>query len=247
MTTILNPMVILFILILLTLVLKWSKRFSHGKLSYISLIWLFIIAFSPIPDLLVYSLESQNRTISSATLDKKEPLNILILGSGQTNDITLTYLNRLGTSGLGRLTEGIRIYKKIGKNKIVCSGFSNGKSISQAKMLALAALEIGVNEKDTLMLIKPAITDEEAIEYKKRFGVKKAFFLVTNAVHMPRALWIFKSQGLKPIPVPANNYLKWNREENYKLFYPSYRKIEMMDKAMHEYFGMAYFYLKQTI
>lgn len=248
MTKLLNPIFILWILIAFTLILKWRKRKGFLKLGYASLAWLFIITVSPIPNILIYSLESQNKTISLKVLQRKQPLNILILGSGQTNDTTLTHLNRLGTSALARLSEGVRIYNKIPNSKLVCSGFANGKPMAQAKMLALAALELGISEKDTLVLLKPAVTEEEASEYKKRFGNSKRFFLVTNAVHMPRALIIFRKLGLNPIPAPTNNYIKTDLQEtNLKWLKPSYGKIEMMDKAMHEYFGMGYFFLKHLL
>ena len=238
----LNSLLLFWVFIGISIFLKLTKNKYCNKLFRLSILWLFIISVSPIPELLIYNLEKQNKTINLTSKINISNVNILVLGSGQTNDTALAYINRLSSSALMRLSEGIRIHNKIPKSKLVFSGFSNVKKISQAKMLSLASLELGVNPLDTLMLVKGSVTKEEALEYNKRFGTKNKLIIVTNAVHMPRALLYFRNFGLDVIPAPTNNFIKIDNEEIHFWFKPSYKKIEMMDRSLHEYAGILQFY-----
>lgn len=244
-TWIINPLVLLWIFILLGYIYKIYKKKFYFLFYRISIIWLFIISVSPIPIWLIKSLEQQNKTISLGQFYGKKDIYILVLGSGQTNDTTLTHLNRLGNAALFRLTEGIRIHKILPNSKLVFSGYSNGKKITQARMLSLAAIELGISPADTLQLAKPSNTEEEVLAFKNRFGLKKNLIIVTSAVHMPRALNLFNDQGLNCFPAPTFNYAKRDHDESIKLFTPTFRKIEMMEKSIHEYVGIGYIKLKR--
>lgn len=244
-TFIINPIILLWILIMLGFVFKIRKKKYYAIFFRLSVLWLFIISVSPIPIWLIKSLEQQNKTISINQFKEKKEVYVLVLGSGHTNDTTLTHLNRLGNAALSRLTEAIRIHKKLPNSKLVFSGFSNEKKIPQAKMLSLAAMELGINPKDTLQLVTPSNTAEEALAFKNRFGLKKNLIIVTSAVHMPRALLLFKSQNLNCFPAPTFNYVKRDYDESLKWFSPSIGKVEMMEKGIHEYVGIVYVHVKK--
>ena len=234
--------IIFFVLLFKIKTKKWNKT-----LLVISFIWLFIISFSPIPVLLIKTLEIQNPKLQIEKLKNKNKLHILVLGSGHVNDTTLSHLNRLGNAALFRLTEGVRIYKKVINSKLILSGYSNSKTISQAKMLSFAAIEIGVNDKDTIQMIKPSNTEQEAIEFKNRFGLNTNLIIVTSASHMPRALKIFNLYGLNPVPAPTFNYYKHEINETYNFFAPSITKLDMSEKVIHEYLGIAYINIRELL
>ena len=64
------------------------------------------------------------------------------------------------------------------------------------------------------------------------------FVLVTSASHLPRAMIIFQTLGMRPVPAPAdiNIYSRntWNR------FLPAGEFLEEMQEGVHEYLGLAY-------
>ncbi len=244
-TFLINPIILLWTLILVGFICKIRKKKYYAIFFRLSILWLFIISISPIPIWLIKSLEQQNNTISLNQFKVKKEVYVLVLGSGQTNDTALTHLNRLGNSALFRLTEGIRIHKQLPNSKLVFSGFSNGKKIPQARMLSLAALELGICPKDTLQLVNPSNTEEEALAFKKRFGSMKNIIIVTSAVHMPRAVLLFKAQKLNCFAAPTFNYVKKDYDESVKWFSPSIGKMEMMEKGIHEYVGIIYVHVKK--
>ena len=62
---------------------------------------------------------------------------------------------------------------------------------------------MGVSKYNILMQEEPRDTEEEAL-YVKRIVKNKPFILVTAAYHMPRAMELFKKEGLSPIAAPTN-------------------------------------------
>lgn len=168
-------------------------------------------------------------------------LPVVVLGGGHIPDTTIAPLHRLSPAALSRLTEGIRQKQASPGSKLITSGYAGDGEFTQARMLAEAALSLGVSPNDTLMMTKPSTTWEEAKEYKRRFGSQKQLILVTSAAHMPRAIEIFRRNGLKPVPAPADFLFK--RDPNSMLYnwWPSSYKLSYSERILHEYFGIAYY------
>ncbi len=215
----------------------WAQRIGMA-----AVVWLFIISSSPIPRWLVRSLESSYKVYNGSNLDSKEP-HILILGGGHTQDPDLPFNNQLSTNALGRLVEGIRIYRFIQNSKLVLSGYTSTDKMSQAEILARTALLLNVDEADTLMNTTPKNTRQEAKHYFEKFGNNHPLILVTDAAHMPRAMMWFKKYGLDPIPAPTNNMVKTDPYKSSFIFKPSIGNLGMMRRAMIEYSGILYFKL----
>lgn len=163
------------------------------------------------------------------------PVHILVLGGGHTIAPGFTHADQLSFYALGRLAEAIRIHKKIPGSKIVCSGFSVSGGTTQAEMLAMTALDLGISPADTLMMKMPGNTSAEAKAYTERFGNNYTLIVVSDAFHLPRAMGLFQQNGLRPIPAPANHFVKNDRKY---LFFPSAVRIELFGRSMHEYIGI---------
>jgi uncharacterized SAM-binding protein YcdF (DUF218 family) len=104
----------------------------------------------------------------------------------------------------------------------------------------LTALGLGVNKNEIRLLGTPENTKMEAFEYTKKFGTKNSLILVTDAVHMPRAMLLFRKAGQSPIPAPTNHLVKSNWKNGISDWLPSSSNIAMMEYAMHEYGGLVY-------
>jgi len=236
-----NPLSIFWILIILCAIawkLKWRKVSRYAGIG--AFLFFFLFSASPLPVWMIRNLEQQYPVYSPAATGKN--INILVLGAGNTNDSTLTELHRLSNTASGRLTEGVRLYNILKGSRMVFSGWSSKPDrLAQAELAARAAVSLGVNPTDTLMLIKPTTTWEEAVAYKKRFGSKEPFLLVTSAWHMPRAMETFRRKGLNPIPAPADFLVKISPDQSLYNFWPSEGKLKFTQIAAHEYFGMLYY------
>ena len=98
-----------------------------------------------------------------------------------------------------------------------------------------SAIIIGVDESRIKLLSAAYNTRSEAFDYSKQIGSTYPVILVTDAAHMPRAMFLFRSAGINLVPAPTNHMVK---EEKMKDWSPSYHNIEMMDYALHEKVGL---------
>lgn len=209
----------------------------------VALVWLVVSSTSPIPQWLTLRLESTHKVIDLEGLKKSDSIHILVLGGGHIVDPDLPALDQLSHDALGRVAEAIRIHHRIPESKIVCSGFSATNRITQAEMLGLAAIELGIKPSDTLLTMRPNNTKAEAEHYAKRFGSNYTLILVTNAIHMKRAIKYFQHNGLRPIPAPTNHLIKRDPTKSLYTFFPSTSKMMMTQHLLHEYGGLIEFQL----
>jgi uncharacterized SAM-binding protein YcdF (DUF218 family) len=66
--------------------------------------------------------------------------------------------------------------------------------------------------------------------------------LVTQAWHMPRALWCFEQAGLKPLPWPAPRTVL--RADSLGDFLPNVTALQDTFRALHEIIGAAYYRMR---
>lgn len=237
-----SPLNIFWVLIAFSAGLYFFKKKRPARImGIVALVLLFITASDPLPDLLIRSLESRYPPLLTSPFTKDDTLvNILVLGSGNIPDPSLTSLDQLSDHSLERLAEGIRIYRMLPGSRLITSGFSRNGQKTQAAVSADAARSLGVAASDISMMEKPANTAAEATEYRKNFGPGAKLILVTNAFHMPRAMQLFKEQGLNPVPAPTGHILKREPGGNQLDWFSSEENFNKMEIALHEYIGMAW-------
>jgi uncharacterized SAM-binding protein YcdF (DUF218 family) len=236
----LNPFLVFWILLLLALIFFKLKRQRMIKATALAaVILLFLFSASPLPLIMGRALEQQYPPLTEAYVEKRLP--VLVLGSSHTNDPSLPPLQQLSRTALERLSEGIRQYQNTKGGKIVFSGYSRSGQTPQAVVLARAAVSLGVAAKDTLMNVRPHDTWEEAIVFRKRFTPGTKFILVTSAAHMPRAMEVFRRNGLNPVAAPTDFLFKQDTTKTMYNFKPSAEKLYASQKILHEYAGLAYY------
>lgn len=226
------PNISLYFIIWLLFAL-WLNRKKH-KLTILVValgILLFLIsATSYVPKKLIASIESAYAPIEFQLLDRSKLYYIHVLGSGATMDPRLPASMNLNQETLVRLIEGIRIYNYLDQAVLVTSAGSKDRPISQAEIAKEAAVSLGVNETKIQMLETPTTTLEEAEAFKAKFGTAQQVILVTSALHMPRAVEIFKDQGLTVIPAPSSYDYKADGHRYNGVTLPSFSSLELMNR-----------------
>ena len=241
-----NPLPILIILAICWAFFYWRKKKVWSKIFFSFLIlWFFIISTPIIPDYFVKKLEKKIFPLSENILPvQSKNYKIMVLGSGHINDFSLSYNNQLSKNALGRLIEGIRLYRRIKGSKLILSGYGYDQPLTQAQTLALTAMVLGVTKEDIILYNKTENTSDEAKEYAKQSIPTDTLLLVTDAVHMPRAIKLFTDAGVNPIPVPINHIFKNNKNKTFTYYFPSSNSIAKSEIAMHEYVGMLVSYFE---
>ncbi len=171
---------------------------------------------------------------------------VVVLGSGHVSDASLPLTSQIHETAIVRLVEGIRIHRRHPGSKLVLSGGMVFDPIPHAVMMANLALELGVNEEDVILEIRPLDTKDEALMISEIVGARP-FVLVTSAVHMPRAVALFRHQGAHPIPAPTGHRAKHRHVAPPSSFVPRAGNLRKVEEGMHEYLGIAWAWLRGQI
>ena len=200
-----------------------------------------MISFSFLPELLLKSLEKRfPPLLEISQFNPKDSVYILVLGAGYTDNKNLPPNDQLSLNSLARITEAIRLHRLLNKSIIVLSGSVSGENVTNAEPFVKTALALGVDENAICLLGTPENTQMEAFDYTKKFGTKNILILVTDAIHMPRAMLLFRKAGQSPIPSPTNHMVKSDRKNGIRDWFPASSNIAMMEYAMHEIGGLVY-------
>jgi len=234
------PLSIFWLFLISGLLLIWLKRRRTATTLFgIALIWLALISFAPLPTLLCGFLERSYPPFQDVgSLSKNSTIHILILGNGHTCDTVLPATNQLSHLALGRLVEGIRLHRLLPGSKLITSGWQGDDLVPNAQVLKNAAELLGVSPNDIIMLTKARNTEEEALFYKNTFGTNHQLIIVTDAIHMVRAMSWFRKANLNPTAAPTNHLIKRSPiQKSYNLLPSTYYIIEM-ELAIHEFIGI---------
>ena len=213
-------------LIIFAIGLWFLYRGGYKKAKFyltIGFLWIFIISYAPFSNTLLEPLENQYKKIDSSVQAKY----ILLLGGDYNN----------------RAYEAIRLHHLIHGSKIITSGYAKrGKTIPEAIENANNLISLGISPNNILIQKEPKDTQEEA-QYIKKIVKDEKFILVTSAYHMPRAMKLFKKEGLNPIPAPAN----FLTEESLLISRPSGKNLQKTEIAVHEYLGTLFNKIKEYL
>ncbi len=227
-------------MIFLTGIVFYFCKFKKAGLLvvFFSVLWLVLISFPFVPSILVRSLEDRfPPLIEISQVPKAGTIYILVLGGGRSEYKNLSSKGKPTIDSLSRLSEGIRLHRLLPGSHMVFSGMSRGQKYSHAEILKQSAIGMGVNEKEISLLPASENTRMEAFDYTNKFGTGNTLILVTDAIHMPRAMLLFRKAGQSPIPAPTNYMMKSEGEKYLKDYCPSVLNISKMGYAMHEIFG----------
>ena len=231
----LMPFSIALILLFIATIFLLFNRYKKAKFFLsIGFLWLFLISYQPFANSLIKPLESKYNSY----LEVNPKIEyVLVLGAGHKSNEKRSVMSQMSKTSLARLNEGIRIYKQLENAKLILSGYGGEDIVPHAIMAKKAAISLGINENSILIQEKAKDTVEEAM-YAKKTIKDKSFILVTSALHMPRAMEIFATFGLKPIAAPAD-FLSDISSEYSKL--PEDRYLLKTTAAIHEYLGQIWF------
>ena len=157
---------------------------------------------------------------------------VVVLGGRLEGDRHRPPSARVAGEVLPRLVEGIRVYQLCPGSKLVVSGGIPG--LPDAGFAAVAgklAEQLGVPGNDIIREQRPLDTVSEARTMQPLLQ-DSYFALVTSAWHMPRAVALFRAQGLKPFPAPAAFHTGRGR------WWPNSRSLLNSEWLVHEKLGL---------
>ena len=231
--------VILTLLVVGTVLLLFTKRQRAAKILVTSGVSLAIVLSLPLTVGWILRPLQRFRPLDQLSLAAGARW-VVVLGSGYSTLGRVPPNGRLDTASLERLVEGIRLYRALPGSKLITSGGVAYGEVSQASVLADAAVALGVPRGDIVLEGKSMDTADEAKLVQDIVGTDR-FVLVTSTTHMRRSLGLFEKRGLHPVPAPAGFW------PSGKFPLPGASFLAASDRADHEYIGLLWATLRGQI
>ncbi len=210
---------------------------------YAVTIFLFIaVGYGVVPNLLLTRLQAPYVLERPPSWGQK---NAIILLGGGSAKIPDTSADRLEVEILayGRVAKAAQLYSACKKNGAQCSVVISGgdpqhHGASEASVYGKYLQLLGVEKSDLLLEEKSLNTWQNAQFTAALLKPRDmdTVLLVTSAMHMNRSLVYFAHAGVHAFPVRAD-YIAAKR-----FWFPSYNLL-MTDLALHEYVGIARYYV----
>ncbi len=217
---------------------RYQKKRTAYVLVFMTMVIFLLCATEYLPRYLAKVLESRFQSLAlPLVISDTNRVLIHVLGSGYTLDERLPANAQIGLPALGRLAEGIRVHRAIKNSIILCSGYSSLGLETQAQVTKRAAIVLGVNPDEIGTLNNPSTTQEEAKELGKAYDKNIRLIIVTDAMHMQRAIKLFKMEGFNPIAAPTNFKVNEGPLKETMKWWPSLGNIGLMNYVIHEYLG----------
>lgn len=229
------PLSVIILLLLIGLVALWfTRRERLGKIL-VTAATLLLMASSCglVADAVLRPFESQYATLEDLS-EHEEVRWVIVLGAGHVTNPALPVTSQVAEAGLVRLAEGIRIYRELPGAKLVLSGENIGDPRSVAEAMADVARVLGVPDEDMVLLKDPRDTAEEARAAQALIS-GQAIIVVTEASHMPRAMYLFEQAGMKAIAAPTGHRVMGDGPG--ALLPPRALHLRKTERMVHELLG----------
>jgi uncharacterized SAM-binding protein YcdF (DUF218 family) len=236
-----STLIFLFLLAVSIYVLLGKRRGRRRFLLFLA-IFLYYLSTTPfLPYFLLKNLEKDYPIPSEEELSKIK--NLVVLTGRIYGDPGLSLEERFSRETLIRFLVALEIKKKYPEKKLwIVGGSFEGKGAGYLQELA-EKWGVKVEALDT-----PLDTLRSAKEVKKIIPPGEPFYLLTSAYHLPRAIFLFKKEGLNPLPYPTNyNYPLCKPSRFFLYIFPHDLYLNLTNLAFQEYLALTYYKIKYFI
>jgi uncharacterized SAM-binding protein YcdF (DUF218 family) len=168
---------------------------------------------------------------------------IVVLGGDVRSGAGADIPDRLGPLSLERVVFGAAAYRRLHLPVVVSGGTLRGAHLSVGALMKTAlgedfAVPVAWNEDRSRTTWENALLTAQLLLPEKLTTV----VVVSQAWHLPRALWAFERAGLKALPWPAPRTVLHRGEVGD--FLPSLTALHDTFYALHELIGGAFYRLR---
>lgn len=228
------------VLSLLGMVMLWRRQRLPALSFFSGAILILTIASLPwVANLLGRSLEYQY--MPNPELPQAEA--IVVLGGGTKAQIYPRPWLEVAEAG-DRLIYGAKLWREQKAPILILSGgrssiYGEGGRAESEDMAELAQV-LGVNQNAICQDRDSLNTRENAVNVQKILNQKQInrILLVTSAMHMPRAMAIFKKLGIEAIAAPTDFQIVENSHLGIFDFLPDANALQYNTNALKEFLGM---------
>ena len=247
----LHPYVLLLLLLGGTLAYLWRKRPEQRRsLLCLAVPFLLLVVLSTpvVGYLAVGSLEWQYPRQDERPQDAQA---IVVLGSGVMAPDRWRERAELDLNALARALHAARLYHQADPCLLLVTGGKPDPSSpgeACADLMKEFLVQMGVRGSDVLVEHHSQTTYENAVESRKLLEPRRVhrIVLVTEAIHLPRAVRCFRKQGFEVVPSGCR-YQKTEFKPSTYEFLPTLAALADCEDAAHEWIGLAWYWLAGRI
>ncbi len=201
-----EPFILFFLIIGVIFLLKRKKKNKAATVCLGLLLFLIVgIGNGFLGKITAHYL--QKSYIDNANLNMTSPSVIVVLGGGITDFNTIEQPH---ITSYSRLVAACRLYYKARENKQPCtilvSGKGNSIKTSEAELFRKALIDMGIPDSDIIKEERSENTYQNAkyssVILQKR--IPSQVYLVTSGFHLKRALLLFETFGVQPVPYSSD-------------------------------------------
>jgi uncharacterized SAM-binding protein YcdF (DUF218 family) len=228
-----NPLVIIFVLLLISLFTKKKKLWLS-----ISIILLYLFSNPYLVTNVAKLWEVPATTIADSTYEIA-----IVLGGGMVT--TTPDSNIVFKYNPDRIMKALKLYNEGKVKKILISSGSGSmihRDILEAELLKTALVDIGFPDSIFIVESKSNNTYENAVYTKEvldslHIPYNKTI-LITSSLHMKRAYKCFEKQGMDCVAYPVAPVNSYQAVSPSYYFLPDATALEMTNSILHEIFGL---------
>ncbi len=231
-----------------------GQRTNAKRLIGLGVVLYLVCLFSPLAEILIRSLEKQYppllRVDPALRIER-----VVILSHYAEEDPYQSVVSNVSEETLGRIAEGIRLYRQIpGAKLIVSGGVVHRGDRPIAEIMASLIQQLGIPAGD-IILERGSLTTYQNVVHAKVLAGAAPFVLVTSASSMPRAMSVAHKLGANAVPAPACMWAlhefpremtlrEWVRAVLHGFAHPSHDRIAQLQIFSHEVLGMLWYRLR---
>ncbi len=219
-----------------TIIRLFGRRRTAAALWTGAALLLYLSSIGPVANALLRPLEVSYPPLADAQILPSVHF-IAVLGNGYAPRDGIPITAALPLDGLARITEGVRLLRLLPGAKLVVSGGAIGDEVPPALGYAKFAQSLGVEQGAIVKLDQALDTSDEARGVAALVG-DSAFYLVTSAYHMRRAMRLMQHAGAHPIPAPTGQLASLKPELAAGFWVPNSASLRKTEAALHEYLGL---------
>lgn len=149
-------------------------------------------------------------------------------------------------STVARVDTAARLYHAERAPVVIVSGAALDGTVSEARIMANQLRQQGVPQQAIVQEAESQTTYENAVytaRLLKELGLERVL-VVTSALHMPRAMGVFRKQQVDAIPASSPPQLVVPEDPAFSFWQPSARVLSASRSIVKEYVGMLVYWLR---
>ncbi len=229
-------------LILLAFIGLILWQLGFGRRLFVLAVLLLWLSSLPVTEKLLFAGLETYPALDSASLENLQADAIVLLGAGRYRDAPEYAGDTAGPRMLMRLRYAAKLANRLDLPIIPSGGGISDSGSAEAKIYReILRKEFGVRVEHIEHRSKNTWENARySAQLMKKLGIEK-IILVTDAGHMPRAIYAFEVNGIQPIAAPTWFLSRAGQKLRPSFFIPDPEVMTHVAYALHEYLGLLWY------